>query len=139
MPKVSYQDDKEEGRLKITSTNKNEKFTFLGDEYSMSVFRSAKVVKLFRKESHLVIVLVQDQYNRLFYNTWFEDMNFGGDDYIEESCYLVNDEIEADNLFQGRRSLYHGLGYIPFVCWSEEDFVCAYERAPNEISPPKVS
>jgi hypothetical protein len=111
MPKITYHNDKEEGRLKITFTNKKEKFIFLGDNYSMSVLRSAKVIKIYRKESHLDIVLVQDKYGHLFYNTWFEMMNFGGgDDYIEESYSLVKDEAEADNMFQGKTSLYHGLG-----------------------------
>ena len=136
MPKITYHNDKEEGQLKVTSTNKKEKFIFLGDNYSMSVLRSAKLVKIYRKESHLDIVLVQDQYGRLFYNTWFEMMNFGGgDDYVEESYSLVKDEVEADNMFQGKTSLYHGLGYIPLVCWSEEDFVIAYERVAGDTLP----
>lgn len=133
MPKIEYYNDKEEGNLKITSTNKKEKFIFLEDKYSMSILRSAKVIKIYKKESHLDIVLVQEQYGRLFYNTWFEEMNFGGgDDYIEEAYSLVNNEAEADQLFQGKSSMYRGLGYIPFVCWSEEDFVIAYERVDED-------
>ena len=133
MPKISFYNDKEEGLLRITSTDKKETFIFLGDEYSASVLRSARVIRIYQKESHLDIVLVQDKYGRLFYNTWFEMMNFGGgDDYIEEAYSLVNNEDVADQLFQGKTSIYRGLGYIPFVCWSEEDFVIAYERVAKD-------
>lgn len=135
MPKISYYDDKEEGRLKITSTNKKEKFIFQGDKYTVSILRSAKLIKIYKKESHLDIVLVQDKYGRLFYNTWFEMMNFGGgQDYIEEAYGLVNNMAEADQLFEGKSSMYHGLGYIPFVCWSEDEFVIAYERVAEETA-----
>jgi hypothetical protein len=135
MPKISYYDDNEEGRLKITSANKKEKFIFQGDKYTASVLRSAKLVKVYRKESHLDIVLVQDQYGRLFYNIWFEMMNFGGgEDYIEEAYSMVKDEAEADQLFEGKSSMYHGLGYIPFVCWSEDDLVRAVERVAEDTT-----
>jgi hypothetical protein len=135
MPQIDYHKDEKEGLLKITSTNKKESFSFLGDKYSASVFRSAKLIKIYKKESHLDIVLVQDKYGRLFYNTWFEMMNFGGgEDYIEEAYSLVNNKAEADQLFEGKSSMYHGLGYIPFVCWSEDEFVIAYERVAEETA-----
>lgn len=133
MPKIDYIKDQKEGLLKITSTNKKERFIFQGDKYTASVLRSAKGIKIYKKENHLEIVLVQDKYDRLYYNTWFEMMNFGGgDDYIEEAYSLVKDEAEADRLFEEKSSMYHGLGYIPFVCWSEEDFIVAYERVVEE-------
>jgi hypothetical protein len=133
MSKISYYNDQEEGRLKITSTTKKEKFIFLGDKYSASVLRSAAGIKIYKKESHLEIVLRQDKYGRLFYNSWFEMMNFGGgEDYIEESYSFVKDEAEADLLFQGKSSMYRGLGYIPFIAWSEKDFVIVYERVAED-------
>ena len=128
MPKIEYLKHEKEGLLKVTSTDKKEKFIFQGNEYSVSVLRSAKLVKRYINEDHLLIDLVQDKYSRLFYNIWYEQINFGGDDYIEESYNLVEDEAEADKIFKGKSSMYHGLGYIPFICWSEDDLVRAVER-----------
>jgi hypothetical protein len=129
MPKFEYLKHEKEGLLKVTSTDKKETFIFQGDEYSASVLRSAKLVKRYINEDHLLIDLVQDKYGRLFYNIWFEQINFGGgEDYIEESYNLVKDEAEANKIFEGKSSMYHGLGYIPFICWSEDDLVRAVER-----------
>jgi hypothetical protein len=134
MPKITFHNDKEFGSLKITTTNKKGKFVFLRDKYSVSVFRSVKGIKIYVNDSHLFINLVQDKYGRMFYHSWFEEMNFGGGpDYLEESFSLVKDEEEADLMFQGKPSMYRRLGYIPFVCWSEEDFVLAVERAAEDI------
>ena len=130
MSKITYQNNKEFGRLKITNTTKKGRYMFLGDKYSMAVFRSANKIKIYKEDSHLFISLVQDKYGRLFYHTWFEDMNFGGGpDYLEESFSLAKDEEEADRMFQGKTPMFLRLGYIPFVCWSEEEFVMAVERA----------
>jgi len=134
MSKITYQNNKEFGRLKITNTTKKGRFMFLGDKYSMSVFRSVTGIKIYCDESHLFINLVQDKYGRLFYHSWFEDMNFGGGlDYLEESFSLAKDEDEADRMFQGKIPMFRRLGYIPFVCWSEEEFVLAVESAVEEF------
>jgi hypothetical protein len=133
MSKITYHNDKEFGPLKITNSNKKGKFIFLGDKYSMSVFRSVKGIKIYVDDSHLFINLVQDKYGRMFYHSWFEDMNFGGGpDFLEESFSLVKDENEADRIFQGKLPMYRRLGHIPFVCWSEEDFVLAVESAAED-------
>ena len=135
MPKFEYLKHEKEGLLKVTSTDKKETFIFQGDEYSASVLRSAKLVKRYINEDHLLIDLVQDKYGRLFYNIWCEQINFGGgDDYIEESYNLVKDEAEANKIFEGKSSMYHGLGYIPFICWSEDDLVRAVERVAEDTT-----
>jgi len=133
MPKITYHNDKEFGYLKFTRTTRKGKFIFLGDKYSVSVFRFVKGIKTYVNDSHLFINLVQDKYGRLFYHHWFEDMNFGGgSDFLEESFSLVKDETEADLIFQGKLPMYRRLGHIPFVCWSEDDFVLAVESAAED-------
>ena len=97
---------------------------FLGNQYSLSVFRNAKGIKTYINDSHLFINLVEDKFGRLFYHSWFEEMNFGGGpDYLEESFSFAKDEEEADRMYKGKVTMYSRLGFIPLVCWSEEDFV----------------
>ena len=133
MPKINYHNDKEFGYLKFTRTSRKGRFIFLGDKYSFSVFRSAIGIKTYVNDSHLFINLVQDKYGRLFYHHWFEEMNFGGGpDYLEESFSFAMDEEEADRMFQGKVSMYLRLGYIPLVCWSEDEFVLAVESAAGD-------
>jgi hypothetical protein len=129
MPKISYSIDKEKGLLKMTSVNKDEKFIFLGDEYSRKILLSAKVVKAYLRDDHHIIRLLVDQYGRLFYNTWFEDFNFGGGpDYVDETYNLVKDEEEADSMFDGKYSIFRGNGHIPYVYMSEDDSFYAIEK-----------
>jgi hypothetical protein len=137
MPKITYHQNKEGDNIKVTSVEKDEKFIFLGDDYSRAVLRSAKLIKNYMMDSHESISLLEDQYGRFFYHSWLEEMNFGsGDDYIDESFNLVDNEKEADDLFDAKNTIYGGHGRIPYVYMSEKDCICAYEKVDSlpEIS-----
>ncbi|MCK9204823.1 MAG: hypothetical protein M0P58_10385 [Bacteroidales bacterium] len=134
MSKIYYYINKEKGRLQRTSIEKDEKFIFLGDEYSRNVLISAKVIKWYLCDDHHIIRLLEDQYGRLFYNSWFEDFNFGGGpDFVDETFNLVKDEEEADSMFDGKYSIFRGNGHIPYVYMSEDDSFYAIENVDDEL------
>lgn len=67
-----------------------------------------------------------DKYRRLFLYTYIEEMNFsGGDDSVDETYYLVNDDIDADELSKDVRLLHWGRE--PYVYISETGFVSVHE------------
>lgn len=110
---------------KVTQTNKNSDFEFLGDTYSYGLLNSAETVKVYWESYHSKRSLEKDKYGRLFHYRYDEEMNFdGGDDREDILWTLVANEADSDELAQkGGLSLLRE----PYVASAETNWVAAHE------------
>ena len=110
---------------KVTQTNKNSDFEFLGDTYSYGLLNSAETVKVYWKSYHSERSLEKDKYGRLFHYRYDEEMNFdGGDDREDILWTLVANEADSDELSQKS-----GLSLLrePYIASAETNWVAAHE------------
>lgn len=110
---------------KVTQTNKNSDFEFLGDTYSYGLLNSAETVKVYWESYHSKRSLEKDKYGRLFHYRYDEEMNFdGGDDREDILWTLVANEADSDELSQKS-----GLSLLrePYVASAETNWVAAHE------------
>lgn len=112
---------------KITQTNKDSNFEFLGDVYSFGLLKSSVTVKVYWKDNRSERMLVRDKFGRLFHYRYDEEMNFdGGDDREDILWTLVANETDSD-VFSQKGGL--GLLREPYVASAETNWVAAHEIA----------
>ncbi len=110
---------------KVTQTNKNSVFEFLGDTYSYALLDSSEVLKVYWASYRSERQLIKDKYGRLFHYRYDEEMNFDGDDDREDILWTrVVDEADSDELSQKG-----GLGLLrePYVASAETNWVAVHE------------
>jgi len=115
-----------DGRYKkITQTNKNTEFEFMGDTYSYDLLERSSTLEVYWDKSDSYRKLVKDKYGRLFHYRYDEEMNFdGGPDREDILWTLVVDEIDSEQLTHvGNLSLLRE----PFVAADETNWVAAHE------------
>ncbi len=84
---------------KTTQTNRNTKFEFLGNTYSLSQLNDSSIKKKYWDSNHSERYLVEDMYGRLFHYRYDEEMSFnGGSDRVDILWTLVTDEQDSDLL-----------------------------------------
>jgi hypothetical protein len=116
---------------KVTQTNKNSEFEFLGNTYSYTLLNSARLVKSYWERSHSERYLVEDKYGRLFHYRYDEEMNFdGGRDREDILWTLVADEKDSDELSK-KSGMF--LLRIPFVAADENEWTSAHEYVDKQF------
>lgn len=74
--------------------------------------------------------LLIDQYSRMFYYDFYEEVCYGGgSDFLDLTYNLVENEEDVDELFNDKKNLWRKFGRIPFIYMSENAEVFVFEKA----------
>lgn len=124
---------------KVTQTNNQSNFIFMGQTYSDGILYSSTTEKVYWMGKHSERKLVKDIYGRLFHYRYDEEMRFDGPDRKDILWTFVESEEKSDELAECS-----GLFLLnpPFIAGDETGWMCAHENVNKKfidelLAPPQ--
>lgn len=137
--KVTITPKKDGSFEKVTQTNNQSNFIFMGQTYSDGILYTSKTEKVYWTGEHSERKLVKDMYGRLFHYRYDEEMRFDGPDREDILWTFVESEEKSDELAECS-----GLFLLnpPFIAGNETGWMCAHENVDQKylddlLTPPQ--
>lgn len=137
--KVTITPKKDGSFEKVTQTNNQSNFIFMGQTYSDGILYTSKTEKVYWTGEHSERKLVKDMYGRLFHYRYDEEMRFDGPDREDILWTFVESEEKSDELAECS-----GLFILnpPFIAGNETGWMCAHENVDQKyldelLAPPQ--
>jgi hypothetical protein len=126
MNKIEYITQNDGVVRKCTTTNKNSKFQFLGDNYNLHALIGARDIKVYEDDYDFETKVVKDGFGRMFLYGYREEMRVEEpEDRVDEMWSLMEDIKDAESILKSPGPIW---GRVPciYTCETGHTYVQEY-------------